>query len=273
MIPYIRPPAINLGFTQLEPFGIATALGLLLGTYIIAKAAKKDGRDARVVQDFVLAGLLGGVIVGHMMHLFLYHPEELEQKGPLQILRVWDGLSSTGGMIGGALAVSLFLRFKGLKVGDYIDACALGMTPGWALARIGCFLVHDHPGVPSNFFLAVDFPKDAFFQGSAAGGRHDLGLYDALVLILYTAILWTLRHRELLRGNYLQLLALMYGVSRFFFDFLRADDLRYVDARYFGLTPAQYVSIIFVIYGTTSLILRKVKGPPKLSPPLAEQPA
>ncbi len=251
MIPYIRPPSIDLGFTQVEPFGILTALGLLLGTYFIAKAAKLEGKDPKPVQDFVVWALVGGVIVGHLMHLFLYHPEELD-KSPYQIFRVWDGLSSTGGMIGGTLAVLLFFKWKGMKAREWMDAIALGITPGWAVARMGCFMVHDHPGRPTTFPLAVDFPANVL----PGGPRHDLGLYEAIVLLGITALIWTLRSRGVLKGALLPFTVLIYGVCRFALDFLRATDLRYVDARYFGLTPAQYVALAFVIYGSTFLILR-----------------
>lgn len=244
MIPYFRPPSIDLGFTQIEPFGILTAAGLLVGTYIIARAARLDGKDPNPVQDFVVWGLVGGVIFGHLMHLFLYHPEEMA-KSPWQPFKVWDGLSSTGGMIGGAIAVILFFKIRKIPVRDYMDPIALGITPGWAIARIGCFMVHDHPGKPTDFFMAVDFPATVF----PGGPRHDLGLYDALLLFAITALLWTLRKQNVLRGAYLPLAVGIYGSVRFFFDFLRATDLRYVDARYFGLTPAQYVAIGFVIYG------------------------
>ena len=30
---------------------------------------------------------------------------------------------------------------------DYGDAFAVGVPTGWAIARIGCFLAHDHPWV------------------------------------------------------------------------------------------------------------------------------
>lgn len=254
MVPYIRPPNIDLGFTQIEPFGLLTAVGLLIGTFLIAKAAKKDGKDPTPVQDFVIFALVGGVITGHLMHLFLYHPEELS-KSPYQILKVWDGLSSTGGMLGGALAVFLFFKIKKLPLKDYLDPIALGIIPGWGVARVGCFMVHDHPGKPTDFFLAVDFPASVF----PGGPRHDLGLYEALFLFALGGLLWTLRSKQILRGAYLPLGVLIYGVVRFFLDFLRATDLNYVDARYFGLTPAQFVAIGFVIYGTTALVLRARK--------------
>lgn len=233
-----------------------TALGLLFGALLIAKAARLDGKDPSIVPDLVVWALGGGVVVGHLMHLFLYHPEELA-KSPWQALEVWDGSSSTGGMIGGALAVVLFFAWKELPLRDYLDASALGIVPGWGVARIGCFLVHDHPGKPSSFFLAVDFPASVL----PGGPRHDLGLYEALLLFAIGGALWVLRRRQLFRGGYLPLAVGLYGVCRFFLDFLRADDLSYVDARYLGLTPAQYVAMAFVVYGVVGVSRRQAPSP------------
>jgi phosphatidylglycerol:prolipoprotein diacylglycerol transferase len=53
-------------------------------------------------------------------------------------------------------------------------------------------------------------------------------------------------------------LALLYGVGRFGLDFLRARDLPYVDARYLGLTPAQYACIALVLFGLWRLTNRPV---------------
>ncbi|MFL5425715.1 MAG: prolipoprotein diacylglyceryl transferase, partial [Myxococcales bacterium] len=129
---------------------------------------------------------------------------------------------------------------RGLRFAPYADAFALALPPGWAIARLGCFAVHDHPGLLTHFFLAVDFP---------GGPRHDLGLYDAIVLASITAIVYALRHRTELQGRLLGVVALLYGSCRFCLDFLRARDVSYADARYLGLTPAQYAAIALVAYG------------------------
>jgi phosphatidylglycerol:prolipoprotein diacylglycerol transferase len=181
--------------------------------------------------------------MGHLVHLFLYHPEELAQ-GPLQLLKVWEGLSSFGGLLGGVLAALVFFRIRKQPFSDYADALALGVAAGWAVARLGCFVIHDHPGVRSNFFLAVRFP---------GGPRLDMGLLDALVLGTCAAVLHLLRRNGEAEGRLLPLLALLYGVARFGLDFLRARDLAYVDARYGGLTPAQYACVLLVAYGLWGL--------------------
>lgn len=244
MIPYFEAPVFNLGPLTIAPFGILVALGIFAAARIVVKAAVRDGLDPQPLADFTLWGVGAGVVFGHLVHLFLYHPEELD-KSPLQVFKVWDGLSSFGGLLGGVIAAFIFFRHRGLSFRAYGDALALGVATGWGVARVGCFFAHDHPGVRTDFFLAVNYP---------GGVRHDLGLYDALLLFSIAGVLFALRRAGKLRGKLLPLLALLYSIGRFGFDFLRAQDLAYVDARYFGLTPAQYFSIALFLYGVVSLI-------------------
>ena len=86
----------------------------------------------------------------------------------------------------------------------------------------------------------MNFPPSAAASLGFSGVRHDLGLYDAVVLFGCAVLLFAVARRGLLPGRLLALLALVYGTCRFFLDFLRATDVPYADARYLGLTPAQY---------------------------------
>jgi phosphatidylglycerol:prolipoprotein diacylglycerol transferase len=185
------------------------------------------------------------------VHLVFYHPEELVSVW--SVLKIWEGLSSMGGLHGAHLAAVVWFRAKRIRFHDYADAFALGMAPGWGVARVGCFTVHDHPGVRSDFFLAVRFP---------GGPRHDLGLYEALVLFSIGALLWALHRRGALRGRLLPLLALLYGVARFLLDFLRARDVAYADARQLGLTFAQWFAVALLGYAAWGLARLRAPAPP-----------
>ncbi|HZZ84383.1 MAG TPA: prolipoprotein diacylglyceryl transferase family protein [Anaeromyxobacteraceae bacterium] len=237
MIPYFQPPSLSLGPFNLQVFGIFAAAGVYTGAVVASRAARRQGLPVQPLADFAIWGVASGVLFGHLIHLFLYHPEELSDWR--KVLEFWQGLSSFGGLLGGILAAAVFFRRRGLEFHDYGDALALGVAPGWGVARLGCFAIHDHPGVHTSFPLAVNFPD---------GPRHDLGLYDAVVLFALAALLFLLRRRGLLRGRLLAVLALLYACSRFFLDFLRASDVPYPDARYLGLTPAQYGSLLLVGY-------------------------
>lgn len=253
MIPYVNPHSLKIG--PIEPFGILVALGIFLAARIVVKQSARQGLDPNPIHDYAPWGVGVGVVVGHLVHLFFYHPEELS-KSPFQILKVWDGLSSFGGLLGGIIAAIIYFRVRGVSFAKYADAFALGVAPGWAVARIGCFVAHDHPGVRTDFFLAVDFPAATY-----GGPRHDLGLYDALLLFAIAGVLFALRNAGRLQNRLLPLLALLYAPGRFFFDTLRATDLSYVDARYFGLTPAQYGCILLVVYGIWGLVTKRAAQP------------
>jgi phosphatidylglycerol:prolipoprotein diacylglycerol transferase len=243
VIPWFELPSLSLGPITIQSFGVLSALGILLATLLTSRAARELGKDPQVPVDFAVVGVLAGVVGGHIVHLLAYHPEELRE--PWRVLMLWEGLSSMGGLLGGVVAAVVWFRVKKIRFSDYADAFALGVAPGWGVARIGCFTVHDHPGVLTSFPLAVQFPD---------GPRHDLGLYEAILLLSLGAVLWVLHRRDALRGGLLPLLAVVYGVGRFLLDFLRARDVAYADARHFGLTFAQYAAVALVAWGAAGLV-------------------
>jgi phosphatidylglycerol:prolipoprotein diacylglycerol transferase len=175
---------------------------------------------------------------------------------PRRLFERWYGLSSYGGFIGGALAAVWFARRRGLSLLALGDAWCFAFPFAWVFARLGCFIVHDHPGIPSTFFLAVD---DYDGRGVA---RHDLGLYEALASMPLAAWFWFRSHRRQVTGSYLALVASCYGPVRFGLDFLRAPRSDGGDIRFFGLTPAQYLSLALGCVGVVlALRLRREPQP------------
>ncbi len=251
LIPWFVLPSLSLGPFTLQSFGLLSAAGILLGMQVAARAARRDGLDPTVVLDFSVIAVAGGLIGGHAAHLLFYHQEELAD--PVRILKIWEGLSSMGGLAGAILTAAVWFRRRGLRFAPFGDAYALGLAPGWAVARLGCFSVHDHPGVRSDFLFAVAFP---------GGPRHDLGLYEAVLLFALAALLFALRRAGQLKGRLLPLLGVLYGVGRFLLDFLRArpGDLAYADGRQLGLTFAQWFAIGLVIWGITRLMRPAAPG-------------
>ncbi len=243
VIPWFELPTLSLGPVTIQSFGVLSALGILAAVSLAGRGARQLGKDPQVIMDYSVAGVIVGVLGGHVVHLLAYHSEELAD--PWRVLKVWEGLSSMGGLFGGVIAALVFFRMRRIRFHDYADAFALGVAPGWGVARLGCFTVHDHPGVKTSFFLAVRFPD---------GPRHDLGLYEAIVLFAIGALLWVLHRRGLLRGRLLAVLAILYGPARFLLDFLRASDVPYADARHYGLTFAQYAAVPLVAYAVWAFV-------------------
>jgi phosphatidylglycerol:prolipoprotein diacylglycerol transferase len=236
MIPYIDWHIIQLGPITLQVWGMFVATGFLFGGYMAARMAKMRGEDPKVIYDLgpwlILAGLIGGRLGDVLFYrpgFYLTHPAE--------IVMLWHGGASFfGGFIACVIVGVWYFRKKKLDVWKFADILAFGLPFGYALGRVGCFLIHDHPGTATDFFLGVKYPDGVV--------RHDLGLYHAIDgAILGLLFLWLSRKPRPV-GTYLATFSVWYGVTRFFLDFLRT-----VDTKYFGLTPAQYMSVGLVAFG------------------------
>jgi phosphatidylglycerol---prolipoprotein diacylglyceryl transferase len=264
-------PIPVLGSIKLQPFGVFAALAILAGSRAAERRAAQRvlrpgemggglGLSREVLSSFLSWTTAVGLVSAYVLNVVMYEPERLVEiaHDPSLLIRRWTGLSSYGGFIGGTLTALVFARWRKLALVPLGDAWCFAMPFAWVLARSGCFVVHDHPGLPSDFFLAV---ADYDHSGIA---RHDLGLYEVLWAIPVALLFWWRSQRPARAGYYLGLLPLSYGPVRFALDFLRADKLEGGDARYFALTPAQYLSLLLTLAGV-GLCLRYCRQPRPLT--------
>lgn len=239
MIPYIQMTTIHVGPIPIQVWGFFVALGILAGAWASAEMAKHRGQDVKLMWDLSFWTIVGAMIFARFFHI-LYEPIYYLQF-PLDIFKIWHGgMSVMGGFFGALIFAVFFLRKKQVDVHAYADTAIFGLPLGLFIGRIGCFLIHDHPGTLTDFVLGVKYPD---------GIRHDHGLYLSINgLVLFLIFLW-LAKRKAKTGTYLIVFLLWYGTVRFFLDFLRATDGPIVDARYLSLTPAQYFSFLMVGMG------------------------
>jgi phosphatidylglycerol:prolipoprotein diacylglycerol transferase len=258
MIPFFKAHAIPIyGSLQLQPFGLLVGTGVLLGAWLCKKRAKEAGIPEKEIQDAIFWAVVPGFIMAHWWTVFLYHTEWLDTKGWVVALKFWEGLSSFGGFFGAFLGMTFYftrLRKPWLKHAEIITQ---GLVLGWIFGRLGCTVVHDHPGNHTDFFLAVNYPD---------GPRFDLGLYEFLYTLLVLFPVSLIMHaRKARTGMFLAVVILLYAPVRFVFDFMRVDDRLEADARYLGLTPAQYGCIIAFVFGCW-LLMRVRRGKVETAP-------
>ncbi len=249
MIPWFQYTSIDFGFLKLNVWGIFVSLGFAAGMIVSYFEFKKRNLETKRIFDLAFWIILAAVVGGRL----LYVVEHLSwfASAPLDILKLWQGgMSIYGGFWGAVLAGVIYLRRHSLDLWQYADAIIFSLPLGLFIGRLGCFLIHDHPGIKTNFFLGVAYP---------GGVQHDLGLYLSLNGLILFLVFLILRRREWFSGFYVALFAVWYGVARFLLDFLRAKDIAGADPRYFGLTLAQYLSIILFMTGIGLLINQKLK--------------
>ena len=258
-LPWFRLEAweIPLGPVTLpiQPFGVLVAIGVLLGARRIERYAREEGFAPSVAADFFTHTILTAFVFAFLLNGIFYHPEAirllLDDPGRLFSNEGWLGLSSYGGFVGAAAGALLWKIRRKLPLMPVADAGAFAFPLGWLWGRTGCFVVHDHPGIVSDFPLAV-----ADYQVGAPPfePRHDLALYEILWAALILGLFYFLRRKTRPAGFYFGLLPVLYAPIRFFLDFLRADVAEGGDIRYAGLTPAQYASIGLVAAGAWILV-------------------
>lgn len=249
MIPYFEPPLIRIGSFVLEPNLALVALGFAAGLWAARQRGVAMGLAARDVVDGAVFMVGMGFVFGHALEVLWYRPQQFQTDGWIALARVWQGQSSVGGFIGTAVGSAIFYRF--IRRRPWLppnDAVCFAFPISWTICRLGCFSVHDHIGVRTDFFLAVDFP---------GGARHDLGLYEAILSAAIAATFWMLRKRRLPVGFFLGAFGVIYAPARFALDFLRAPAEEGGDLRYAGLTPAQWGMFVLLAAGA-ALLARKL---------------
>jgi phosphatidylglycerol:prolipoprotein diacylglycerol transferase len=242
----------------------------LTGDAIYRRRLVARGLDLGLGNRLAASALISGFAVAHLFSVVLYFPERI-QSDPWLLLRVWEDVSSFGGMIGGSLGFSILLYRTRAIVGredrwGYVEAATFTLPFAWAIGRIACTLAHDHPGTITTFPLAISLRSEgaqAYIRGvyATAGrlgelptptdlaglGFHDLGWYEFLYLALVVCpVFLALDRRPRRVGTYLAAFALLYAPMRIGLDILRVSD-----ARYYGLTPGQYAALLMLIVPIT----------------------
>ena len=226
---------------MLHTWGIFVAIGIFAALWVARTKAKRDGLNPCIIDELTVWVLVAAFIGARLSYVFFYNWQYFSDN-LIAILKIWEGgLSSFGGFAGAAVAFVWYCRKHTLNMRRYADVFMFAWPLGHGIARIGCFINHMHIGKLSSLPLAVAFPD---------GARLDLGLIESIVLLSYWIILWIItRGRKRITGFYLITSMIFYGVARFLLDFLRATDISMSDARYLGLTPAQYGSAVLVLLG------------------------
>jgi phosphatidylglycerol:prolipoprotein diacylglycerol transferase len=160
------------------------------------------------------------------------------------------------------------------------ELTAPALPLGYALGRVGCFLVNDDYGLPATVPWAMKFPLGlppstvaeltragaTFPPGTDPGmvvAVHPTQLYETAVMLAVFAWLWSRRGHGHATGWLFGAYLVCAGIERFFIEFIRAKD-----DRLFGpLSLAQLTSVGLVIAGIVLLRVWRQAGPAELAAP------
>jgi phosphatidylglycerol:prolipoprotein diacylglycerol transferase len=256
-----------LGGEAITSFGVMMLLSFLTGGYIIRAEMRRVGLDPEKAWDLVFMGVVGGIIGAKVYYVLLNWPRLLEDPAGLILAR--GGLVWYGGFLLATALVVWEIRRQKLPLPLVADLIAPALALAYGVGRIGCFLVGDDWGLPTDSAFGVRFPRGApptsvtnierqfgitvdpalIEQYGQIVPVHPTQLYEVAMTTLIFLFLWRIRRHDHQKGWLFMLWLSLAGVERFLVEFLRAKDDRFIGS----LTLAQVISVAIVVVGIVGM--------------------
>jgi phosphatidylglycerol:prolipoprotein diacylglycerol transferase len=238
-------PEIDIGPLTLQTFGICFALAFIAAGAVAARRLKEWEKPTDWAWEMILAALIGGV-VGARLYYVAENPDRTSD------LFSGTGLVWYGGAIGGAIAVILWARWRGMLNLGLLDLAAVPLALGYAIGRIGCQVSGD-----GDYGIAWDGPWAMAYPDGTVGTEetvHPTPIYETLSMGLVAIFLWQLRDR-FRAGIVFAIYLVLAGTERLLVEFIRRNDEVVA-----GLTQAQLLSIAMIAAGAVWVAVVAQRG-------------
>lgn len=267
------PVLFEIGGLSVTSFGVMMALSFFTAGWILSKELRRLGQDPEIAWDLVVYAAVGGLVGARVYYLILRWEDTVADP--------WGAIASRAGLVwyGGfllAAALILWRLYRGrLPIPTFADAVAPALALAYAVGRLGCFLVGDDYGRPTDLAWGIAFPQGA--PPSTAGNLRDMfgvavppeiaadvvltvhptQLYEVAMALAMFGVLWRLRGRLPVPGSLFAAYLALAGVERFVVEIFRAKDDRFLG----GLTLAQAISVLLVLAAVAAFQwLRRPRG-------------
>ncbi len=231
---------------EVESFWVTVVLGFLAALMVTRSELRRQGHDPNLGYDIALWAYVGGFIGARLFLVFTEWDAVVQQ--PFEVLFSGSGWVWQGGVIGGAIAVILVSRRRGLPLGDVADLAGPALAIGQAIGRIGCELAGDGDyGVPTDLPWGMSYPNGVV---PTVERVHPAPFYESILSLVIFAVLWRQRASPHPRWSIFGQYLIYSGAVRFAIEFVRRNPVVAV-----SLTLAQWISIASVLIGVGILLL------------------
>ena len=257
-----------LGGQAITSFGVFMLFAFLTAGYVLRAELQRKGHEPEKAWDMVFMAVIGGILGAKIYYMFLNFDRLVDD--PVGMILARGGLVWYGGFILASVLVLWEVRRSKLPMADAVDASAPALALAYAVGRVGCFLVGDDWGRPTDSWVGIAFPNGApptrvdiierdfgiavdpalIEKYGQVVPVHPTQLYEVGLSTLIFFLLWKLRLGNRKPGWLFMLWLALAGVERFVVEFFRAKD-----DRFFGmLTLAQIISLVIVALGVAGMV-------------------
>jgi phosphatidylglycerol:prolipoprotein diacylglycerol transferase len=240
-----------IGNFDLTGYGVMMMVAFLMAGWAIQLQLQRRYLNPEYAADIVMAAVVGGLLGAKLWYVALTGESPFHRGG-----FVWYG-----GFLGATGAILVLGWLKRVPTRFTLDLCAAPLALGYALGRVGCFLVNDDYGIPSSLPWAMKFPQGlppttgaeltALHVRLPPGtpldqvfAVHPTEIYETIAMLLVFWWLWRQREHALGTGWLTGWYLVLAGLERFLVEFLRAKDDRVLGP--FTLAQATSVGLILI---------------------------
>jgi phosphatidylglycerol---prolipoprotein diacylglyceryl transferase len=243
-------PIIRMGSFAISSYTVMMIIGFIVAYRLCEGEFKRKGLGGDLLDWVFVASIIGGLVGAKI--LFLLENVTFSEFVADPVRYLSSGLTYLGGFVGAAVLFLIVTRIKKVNFWLATDAMA-PIVITYAIARIGCFLVGDDYGIPSNLPWAMAFPN-----GSPPTNErvHPTQIYEILLTLGIFVYVWKIRKKNMPIGWLSAIILMLTGAERFLVEFVRHTTPSFIP----GISLAQLMSLGLIIVGVLKLVQIKVQA-------------
>lgn len=241
------PELIRIGDFSISSFGVMVAAAFLVAYWLASKEFNRKEMSEELLGNIFLAAMIGGIGGAKLFFLIENVPIGELLSNPFTYLFSRGGLTFYGGFLGALLLVYIVTYRHNEDIWKVGDALAPSLAIGYSIGRIGCLLVGDDYGIPSDLPWAMAFPEGL---PPTTETVHPTQIYEALIMGMVFLYLWNFRTKVYRTGYLFSLYLILAGSERFMIEFLRVTTPSPVP----GLSVAQLLAAAIITVGVIKIL-------------------
>ena len=196
------PELFSIGPITISSFGVMIVIAFLSVNFLLRKEFLNHGYKTEYADDMIFRAAVGGILGAKIYFLIENYDIAIDNIGGLWkifygiltlnssliasgIQLFGSGLVFLGGLIGGLLFVTYYIKKKSLSWLIMADLIAPFIALGHGIGRIGCLLVGDDYGIPTSLPWGISFPNGSPPSAGVENVKLMLGeLHDAAKLLI-----------------------------------------------------------------------------------------
>ena len=234
----------TIGSFTIHTYGLLLALGILSAVFLCTYRGRKKNISEEFILNIALICLFAGLVGAKLLYYITELPAIVQN--PKLLLNIGSGFVVYGGVGAGVLTGLWYCKQKKENALYIVDFMIPAVPLAQGFGRLGCFFAGCCYGIETTAWYGVHFPhmpQDVFVIPTQ--------LLSSIGDFIIAGVLLALSRRKRFDGQILLGYMLLYGVGRFFLEYLRNDPRGAV----WIFSTSQFISIFIVGVGILGYIL------------------